>query len=459
MDKLKSLLMLDDKKFYKMLIFLAIPICLQNLITSSVNMIDTLMVGSLGETEIAAVGVSNQIFFLFNFILIGITGGCGIYIAQFFGSRNIKGVGNAVTLATLLALVVAGIFMTAGILIPEYIIGIFNSDPELISKGRDYFSIVCIGYLFTAITISFSTASKNIGNTITPMVVSFIALLINAGLNYILIFGKFGFEPLGIKGAAIGTVIARLCEAVILVSYLCYKKSIVIPKKGQIFASSGDFYSRILKTVLDTTLIEIAWAAGVVMYSVAYGKIGKEALASIQIFTTVQNFFLIIVYGISNSAAVMIAQKIGENKNETAAKYGRGFTWIGTVVGVILAVLMIITAKPVVSMFNISDSLAHDTVYLLWIGAISFAGFVVNTILIVGIFRGGGDTKYPLAIESFTIWCIGVPLAFLGAIYFKLPVYVVVLLVGIEEAVKTIFTIKRLRSDKWVKNVVKEVCL
>ncbi|MEG2338914.1 MAG: MATE family efflux transporter, partial [Clostridium sp.] len=408
MDKLKSLLMLDDKKFYKMLIFLAIPICLQNLITSSVNMVDTLMVGRLGEVEIAAVGVSNQIFFLFNFILIGITGGCGIYIAQFFGGRNIKGVRNAVTLSTILALTIAVIFMAAGLLIPEAIIGIFNSDSELITKGKEYFSIVCIGYIFTAITISFSTASKNIGNTLTPMVVSFIALIINCTLNYILIFGKFGFDPLGIKGAAIGTVIARACEALILVSYLIYKKSIVIPRSGQILSTSLDFNRRILKTVLDTTLIEIAWAAGVVMYSVAYGKIGTEALASIQIYTTVQNFFLIIVYGISNSAAVMIAQKIGENKDEVAARYGRGFTWIGFFTGIILSILMIVSSKLVVSMFSISDKLFNDTVYLLCIGAVSFAGFVVNTILIVGIFRGGGDTKYPLAIESFTIWCIGV---------------------------------------------------
>ncbi|KNF10073.1 MATE efflux family protein [Gottschalkia purinilytica] len=444
----------NDREFYKTLSKLALPIFVQNLITSSLNMVDTIMVGRLGELELASVGIVNQIFFLFNFIIVGITAGCGVFIAQYSGIKDTKNIKKVLGISLSMVVINAAIFMIAGLIFPENVMGLFSKETEVVLLGKEYFQVVCISYIFTAITFSFANASKSIGNTAVPMVTSFIAVTTNIILNYILIFGKLGFPAMGVKGAAMATVIARILETTILLTYIYSKKGILAAKLNELFSFNKAFLLKVLKTVSDTVLIEITWALGVVVYAAIYARMGYKAIAAVNIHTTVQSFFLIAVYGISNSAVVMVGNEIGAGNEEKAKTYARRFAVLAVILGLFLSALMAFSAKYVVTFFNISEGLRSDAIKVLYAAAILFVSFVFDTIIMVGALRGGGDTKVPLIAETFTMWCLGVPLAYIGAFVLKLPIYGVIFFVNIEEFLKSIFVLYRLLSNKWMKKVI-----
>ncbi|MCJ8342261.1 MAG: MATE family efflux transporter, partial [Cetobacterium sp.] len=205
-----------DKSFYKKLIGITIPIVLQNFVASSINMLDTLMIGSLGEIELASLGIANQFYFIFSLAIFGISAGCGVFIAQLWGKRDEKNIKKVLGLGLISGLIITGIFTFLGMVIPEKIIGIFNRDLEVITKGSEYLIIVAISYIFTTITFNYAAALRSIGKPMLPMWASFCALVVNGGLNYLLIFGGLGIESMGVKGAALATVIARAVEVLVI---------------------------------------------------------------------------------------------------------------------------------------------------------------------------------------------------------------------------------------------------
>ncbi|MEG2108787.1 MAG: MATE family efflux transporter, partial [Clostridium sp.] len=211
-----------DKAFYKKALVIALPIVIQNFITSSLNIVDTMMIGKLGENEIAAVGIANQYFFLLNILIMGLFSGIGIFISQYFGKKDDKNIKKLVGIGLIAAIVVGGIFTLIAQVAPEGIISIFNKDGQVIKLGAEYLVIVSISYIFTAITFNYGIASRCIEKTAVPMVASSIALLTNTVLNYCLIFGNFGMPKLGVEGAAIATLIARVIEFIIMVGYVYY---------------------------------------------------------------------------------------------------------------------------------------------------------------------------------------------------------------------------------------------
>ena len=217
----------DQSNFYGTLLKLAIPIVIQNLITTSINMIDTIMIGKLGEIEIAAVGIANQYFFLFNLLIIGLTSGAGVFISQYWGQKNEEYIQKTLGLSLIASIFSSILFTIIALLIPQTIIKLFNRDPYVIELGVDYLKIISISYIFTGISFAYGVSSRCIEDAVPPMLVSVIALITNATLNYIFIFGHLGFPAMGVKGAAIATLIARIVEAVVLVSYIYAKKAVL----------------------------------------------------------------------------------------------------------------------------------------------------------------------------------------------------------------------------------------
>ncbi|WP_129598372.1 MATE family efflux transporter [Anaerophilus nitritogenes] len=447
----------QDKKFYQNLYKIALPIIIQNFIASSLNMVDTMMIGRVGEIQIAAVGIANQYFFLFNLLLIGICSGCGIFISQFWGKRDIVNIKKVLGMGMIAGAVLATIFTVIALYIPNQIINIFNTDPKVISEGVKYLKIVCISYIFTAITFNFGFASRCIENAILPMIVSSFALLFNTFFNYVFIFGNFGSKAMGVEGAALATLLARIIEASLLVGYIYFSKGVLAAKCSEMFSLSKDFIKKVLDTVIPVVLNEGCWGLGFVVYSVAYGRIGMQAMAAVQICNTVQNVFMVFIFGMSNASVVMIGNQIGAGHEDQAKIYAKRFSLLACLVGICLASILAISAPFILSFFNISDTVYHSALMILYINAGILLIRVFNCLLIVGILRAGGDAKRALFIEAFTMWCIGVPLAFLGAFYFKLPVHYVVALVTVEELFKFILGIPRLLSNKWIRNITENM--
>lgn len=443
-----------DKIFLKSMLSIAIPIALQNLITSSLNMVDTLMISSLGESSIAAVGLANQVFFFYALINFGINSGSSIFISQYWGREDIFSIRKVLGLSVSLSTITGIIFTLGAFFFPEFIMGIFIKEPEVVKLGADYLRIVSLSYIITAIGFAYSIALRSTGRPKVPMMVSAISFVTNTVFNYLLIFGKFGFPQLGVKGAAWGTLIARIVE-IIFILYIVYSTNgplAASPK--ELLDWNKEFVNKYLNTISPVILNETFWSLGQVMYSIAYARIGKEATAAIQLTTTIQNIFFVLVRGLANACAVMVGNKIGAGDKEEAYEYAIQFLTLSTLIGLIFGVIMALTPDLTLKVFkNLEPNLYEITRKLLVIMGLSFFIRTYNSTAIVGVLRGGGDTRFSMFLEMGAVWLVGVPLAFFGALVLKWPVYFVLPLVILEEVVKFSLSLPRILSKKWIKDV------
>ena len=272
----------NNKKFYKLLISLCIPIIIQQLISTSVNIIDTVMISSLGETSVASIGVANQYFFLFNMALSGIVGGSGVFISQFYGKNDRINIKKTTSFTTLLSVGLSSIFVLLATMFPTSIINIFSKDPEVIKLCREYFSIIVFCYPLIAISTVFSMGSRSVRNPKLGMICSSIALVVNIILNYCLIFGNLGLPALGVKGAALATVIARIVEFTLIISYVYFiKKDYILKFNLKDFKLiDKDFINTFISKTLPVFINDTTWAIGTILYSVAYSQAGTSAIAA-----------------------------------------------------------------------------------------------------------------------------------------------------------------------------------
>ncbi len=443
-----------DKAFMKGMLAIAVPVAIQNLISSSVNMIDTLMISSLGQASIAAVGLANQVFFLYILITFGINSGSSIFIAQFWGKEDIPSIKKVMGLAITLSTIAGTVFTIAAFFFPTQIMSILIKEPEVIKLGAEYLRIVSLSYTITAISFAFSISLRTTGRPNVPLKVSIISFLTNTVFNYILIFGHLGFEPMGVKGAAIGTLIARIVE-ILLILYAIYgTKSILAASVRELMSWHKDFLKKYIETTYPVVLTEGFWALGQVLYAMAYARIGEEATAAVQLTNTIQNLFFVVVRGLANACNIMVGAKIGGGDEKVAYDYAVRFIFLSTISGLALGVIMALTPDIILKLFRGLDSSLYNTSRaLLIVLGITFVIRVYNTIAIVGVLRAGGDTKIAMRIDLGTVWLIGVPLAFIGALVLKLPIHQLVLLVTLEEVVKALVGIPIIKSGKWIKNL------
>ncbi len=445
---------LKDKVFMKGMLAIAIPVAVQNLISSSLNMIDTLMISSLGQASIAAVGLANQVFFLYILLTFGINSGASIFIAQFWGKGDEVSIRKVLGISITLSAIAGSIFTLAAFLFPEWIMGIFIKEADVIRLGSDYLRIVSLSYTITAISFAYSIALRTTGRPIVPLKVSVIAFIVNTFLNYVFIFGKFGMPVMGIQGAALGTLIARIVEIILILYSIYATKGVLAASLKELIGFDKAFLLRYLVTVYPVILTEGFWALGQIMYAIAYARIGEKATAAIQLTNTVQNLFFVVVRGLGNACGVMVGSKVGAGEDDLAYEYAIRFIILSSVSGLALGIVLALSPDFLLMFFrNLEVSLYQTSKNLLIVMGLTFVIRVYNTIAIVGVLRAGGDTKIAMKIDLGTVWLIGVPLAFIGALYLKWPVEYVYLLVTMEEVVKAILGVPIIKSRRWIKNL------
>ncbi|MBO3443545.1 MATE family efflux transporter [Clostridium sp. CCUG 7971] len=445
-----------DKEFYKHLFLITLPIVLQSLITSSLNMLDTMMIGKVGEVELASVGIANQYYFLFSLLSNGIAIGSGVLIAQLWGKKDNDSIKRVLSKSLFYALVLTIAFMALGLLMPQKIMSIFTNDSDVVKIGVQYLQIVIISYFFTTITFTFSSGLRSIGNTQLPMWASFTGLIVNGILNTILIFGLLGMPALGIRGAAIATLIARITECLIVVISVYKNIDVLKLKFSYIFSLPKSISSTLIAITIPILANEACWAFGNITYNAIYARIGTGAAASMQICSTIMNLFMIFTFGLANAAVVIIGNEIGANKEESAINASKKIASLSIRISILLAILMAITANPIVSFFNVSPEVKLSSEYILYIYAIIMLFRVYNAVMIVGILRGGGDATYGSILQGCTLWFVGIPLAYIAAFILHLPVYLVVAFTVSEEILKAILIVKRFKSFKWLRNIVND---
>ncbi|MGL5978009.1 MAG: MATE family efflux transporter [Erysipelotrichaceae bacterium] len=450
---------IQDKVFLSTLLTLAIPITLQNFITSSLNLVDNVMIGRLGETSIAAVGLANQYFFVFLLCIAGINAGANIFMAQYWGKDDVPSIKKILGIDLSVGLIASLFFGGVALFFPTQIMSILSKDPEVIALGATYMRIVAFSVVCTNVTQGFSSGLRSINKPMAPMYASLLGVCSNAFLNWIFIFGNLGVPAMGVAGAALATSIARVIEMSYVLWEVYGKPCLISSSLKELTSFSMRDVKAYFNVSTSAILNELVWALGMTAFSIAYAMISTEAVATMQIATTLNNMFMVLCIGLGVSSSIMVGNKIGSNEESVAIDYGKKFAFLSPILGIIFGALIWISAPAIVSIFNVSSTTIDATITVLRIMALFAPLRFFTCVMIIGIFRGGGDTLYTMLLQLGTIWLYAVPLAFIAAAVLNFSVTTVFFLICTEEIVKIGFIFQRNRSGKWLHNVVNEPTL
>lgn len=444
----------EEKTFYQQLLFIAVPVALQNLITSSINTVDTMMISTLGDATIAGVGLANQFFFFYFMICFGITTGSAVLTAQYWGRRNREMVQRVTSLAVILSISLGIVFTLLAFFFAENILNLMIQDPEVIAEGGKYLRVVALSYIPTALSFAYGTNFRTTGNPKTPLVSTVISLITNIFFNYVLIFGAFGFPRLGVVGAAWGTIIARFAEFLTMYYTSRNYQGPLNVSIRELLYFDRELFPRYINTTYPVIINETFWSLGQVLYNVAFAMIGKEATAAVQVVLAVQNLAFVVIRGLSSSGSVMIGEQVGLDRNAQAQDYAMRYLKLSLLVGTVMGLAFALSSPLSLQLFGSLSTTVYDLAQkCMWVMGVLIIIKSFNSVLVVAVLRGGGDTQYSMFTEMTSVWLVGVPLAFIGAAFLKLPVYWVMGLVGMEEVFKAALGFKRVHSGKWIRNV------
>ena len=444
--------MFDKTHFYKTLWRLALPITIQQVLSSSFGLVDTVMVGQLGAVEVAAVGLANRFYTVLALILFALSSGTAIFTAQFWGKKDAHLIGKPMGIALLCAGASAGVFACAALLVPALIMRVFTTDAAVIQAGSVYLRIVAMSYVLAAVTAIYSGVLRSVEHVKLPMFASTSALGLNTLLNYGLILGHFGLPALGVKGAAMATLIARIIETALIVLVTHGKKYPARPAFDLVTIPAA-FIKRFFRITAPVVVNEFLWVLGVTMYPIVYGRMGTTDIAAINMTAPVEQIALALFGGLFNAGAVMIGNQIGAGRNETAFASARQLMFWGPFGAVFAGGLIFVSAPGLVTLFQVAPEVRALAVNVFSVMSCLLWMKVFNCIAAISIFRSGGDTTYALYWDVGTTWIIGVPLALLGGFVWQLPVYWVFALTYAEEVARMTLALQRIYSKKWIHNL------
>ena len=448
---------LNEEKLSKKLVRVALPISLQSLIAASLNFVDTLMVGRLGETEIAAVGFSVQFTFIFWMVLFGFTGGTITYMAQFYGKGDLVNIRRVTGIAVVVAFGIGVIFFCVCFFAPGTVLRIYTNIPEVIGMGIPFVRLIAFVFLTWSLVVPLTAALKATQQTQVPLKISIVVFSTNTFLCILLINGYLGAPRMGIMGAATATVASRCLELVIYLIVIFGRKNIIAGPLRQFFSWSKELFRRVIANSIPTMANETLWAIGTSMYIAAYGRMGVTEAASVQAGNTIFNLFSLACFAIGDAMLILCGEKLGQGRTEEAFDLAKRILKIGVIIALIAGGILIAISGFVVKAFRFTEQGWYYTTIILIIYGITLFVKIHNGSILTGALRAGGDTRAGLIIDLGTVWGIGVPLAFIGALVLQIPVYWVVALVQLEEVIKLFIMRWRFKSKIWVRDLVRNL--
>ena len=453
-NRKKLPLSLRDKSFLSVTLALAIPIALQNMLNASFSLIDTLMIGHLGGVQLAATGMAGQWTWLYNMVLFGISSGAAVFVSQYWGDQNVKGIHRTTGIAVSSGLIISLIFMLVGMLFSEEIIRIFNKEPLIIEQGALYLRYASLSYPALALTNILGSILRSAEHPKLPMVISGICAAMNVILNYLLIFSA----GLGVKGAAIATAISAWLGPILIIGLSILLKNILFAPIRDIFSFNGKALSEFFKKALPVIANETMWGLGTVAYNIIFSNIGYEEYGAITIVRTFENFSFCCFLGLGNACCVLVGKSIGAGEIREGVRDSKRFMALFPFVSIVMGGATILLRQPLVSVFNLGSKISEYTIYTAeWILVICGAWMIVRNVsylTVVGIFRSGGDTTFGMIVELFVLWLFAVPMTFIAANILKLPFLLVYAVMYIcEDLPKFFIFVPYWLSGKWIKPV------
>lgn len=442
----------ENKQFYLHVLAIAVPFMLQQLITSSVNLLDNLMVGQLGDAAIAGVAAANRYYMIANFGIFGVGGAMSIFLAQYFGAKDDEHVKQTFRYGIISAYVIVTPFILLGFLFPNQILGFFTKDLEVIQMGTDYLKLAILTYIPMALSMTIGNAMRSLGETKVPMYSSIVAILTNAFFNYVLIFGHFGFPALGVAGAAYGTIIARIVELVIFLVVTKRMDFMFKTAVQDLFKISKKLVKAMTIKAVPLTVNEIFWSSGMSILFMFYSTRGKEVMAGMSISGSVADLFFTLFGGMAVATTVVVSQVLGANKLDEARDNAYKMIRFSLMLAVGLGILMFGSSYIAPNFYNVSDYSRETATTFLRIMSFMFWIYMTNAQCFF-ILRAGGDTKSTLLMDSVFMWVVNLPAVGLVTYLTGWNVFALYLVGQSTDFLKLVVAYGLVRKEKWVKNL------
>lgn len=448
---------LDKKQFLLYAIQLAFPIMIQNLISTLVNSADTIMLGYVSQTAMAASSLANQYTFVLFCFYYGLSAGTSVLCAQYWGKGDKQTVERILGLASRVVILISLIFFSISFFFPGAIMRLFTSSPETIHEGIRYLKVLSFSFIFMGFAQIFVSALRSVGKVVFPSVIYVVSLLVNVLLNAAFIFGLFGLPKLGVIGVALGTVSARVVEAVMCIVYSAVSRDVKI-KLENLFRPSGVLFKDFIKISAPAVINDLVWGLAASTFTAILGHIGDDMVAANAVAVMVVNMGAIVCRGFANATTIIVSQTLGENRMEDAKVYAGRMLRLTFVVS-LLGCGVILAIRPLMLRFY-SDKLTPTALSYLGILMIMttwrLVGEAVNTCLICGCFRGGGDSKFGMILDIIFMWGVAVPLMAVAAYVLKLPPIWVYFVMTLDELEKMPFIFIHYFKHKWMKNITRD---
>lgn len=443
----------DD--FYRQMFKLAIPIIIQNLLSAAVNSSDVIMLNYVGQSAISAVSLAANYSNILFMVYYGLGTGASLLCAQYFGKKNMQAIHAVEGIALRFSFAISALVALAAFTMPQRMLLLFTSDQELIAIGSSYIRIMGITYLCWGVTEIYLAILRSIGRVTISMTLNMLAFGLNILLNAMFIFGLFGAPKLGVTGVAIATASSRLIQLAACVIVSLLSKDVKL-NPAYMFIRSKTLLNDFIHLSLPALGNDLSWSVAFSMYSVILGHLGTEAVAANSLVTVVRNVGSVFCFAIASAGTILLGRVMGQEELEKSKSYASRMLKMTVVAGAVGGVIVLAVTPFVLRFASLNDTAMHYLKYMLLINSYYIMGSAVNTALIAGVFRAGGDTKFGLICDTIDMWVYAVPLGFFAAFVLKLPVLWVYFLLCTDEFVKWPWVIRHYRKREWAKNITRE---
>jgi putative MATE family efflux protein len=443
---------MDERKrsLRKEIVRLALPIALQQFMTALVGACDAIMLGKLSQDAMSAVSLATQVTFVFNLFMFAFMAGENMFVAQYYGKGDYTGISQVFSLVTKICGCIAVVFLAGTLFFPEQLMRILTNEETLIVLGSEYLRVIGISYVFSGIAQTFLAIMKNCGAVNMSTLINGVMVILNIVLNAVFIFGLSGFPKMGIKGAALATVLATVVQFLWSVGYvLCRIRAV----KFSLRSCEKKLFGRFWQKAVPLLINNLAWGIGFSMYSVIMGHLGTDAVAANGIANISKNLVVCFCLGLGNAGSIIVGNRLGADRLQEAKEVGETLTKTAIIAGIVSGLVLIALSPFITKMVDLTPIARGYLQKMLLISSYYIAGKSVNCMTIGGIFAAGGDSKFGMLCDSVTLWCIIVPLGCICAFILKLPVMVVYFVLNLDEIIKLPVVYKHYKKYKWIKNL------
>ena len=443
---------MDERKrsLRKEIVRLALPIALQQFMTALVGACDAIMLGKLSQDAMSAVSLATQVTFVFNLFMFAFMAGENMFVAQYYGKGDYTGISQVFSLVTKICGCIAVVFLAGTLFFPEQLMRILTNEETLIVLGSEYLRVIGISYVFSGIAQIFLAIMKNCGAVNMSTLINGVMVILNIALNAVFIFGLSGFPKMGIKGAALATVLATVVQFLWSVGYvLCRIRAV----KFSLRSCEKKLFGRFWQKAVPLLINNLAWGIGFSMYSVIMGHLGTDAVAANGIANISKNLVVCFCLGLGNAGSIIVGNRLGADRLQEAKEVGETLTKTAIIAGIVSGLVLIALSPFITKMVDLTPTARGYLQKMLLISSYYIAGKSVNCMTVGGIFAAGGDSKFGMLCDSVTLWCIIVPLGCICAFILKLPVMVVYFVLNLDEIIKLPVVYKHYKKYKWIKNL------